>query len=169
MNPAWADEIEPTHVGPAGRAWKGEWETTPDEREGVTDLGTFIMHAPGSHPLWSWYALLGISLRDVPGQPPASKQFAGATHELIVFSLHPDHEPPRPRGKLAESGTLHHLEPPDHVIQVMHVNDEQFAEILDLVAQAVVKGALVPDSDYREAWKTSLARTVDHYRGLHGA
>lgn len=170
VNPAWVEEIEPTHTGPAARAWKCEWELDDDESRAREELdcGGWILHAPGSHPFWTWYLLMGTSLRETPTLPPSFRHFPGATHELIVLALHPEHEPPRPTGKFSERGRLVYLMPPDQCHQTMHVTDEQFTEMVGLFAKAVAEGYLVPDQDHRQAWAESMAQTTDHYRGLHG-
>lgn len=173
VNPEWASEIEPTHSGAFGKAWKCEYtqpETLTDQERAAfeTSCGEYLIHAPQAHPFWTWYYMAGISLRDdIPGSPPASRQFEGATHELVVLSLDPDHAAPLPNGEFGQHGQLHPLSPPDHVVQTMHVNDEQFGEILDRFAQAVVNGVLSPDSDYRESWRQTMMNTTDHFRGLH--
>lgn len=172
VNPKWATEIAPTYSGLVAKAWLCEYELpavmdATDRAAFEATLRQYIIHAPGAHPFWSWYYMAGISLRDIPGAEPAKRHFEGATHELMVMSLDPDKEAPRPNGKFGEHGTLAPLDPPDHVIQTMFVNDEQFGEIVDLFAKAVVNGGLSPDSDWRERWRQSMTYTVDHYRGLH--
>lgn len=172
VDPEWASEIEPTYSGPGGKAWKcgltlPETASEEDRAAFEASVGEYIIHAPHAHPFWSWYYLAGITLRDIPGSPPASRQFEGATHELLVLSLDPDKPAPRPNGEFGQQGALHPLSPPDHVIQTMFVNDEQFGEIVDLFAQAVVNGVLSPDCDWRERWRQTMTHTVDHYRGLH--
>lgn len=172
INPDWADEILPTHEGPAGKAWQCEYELpalmdAADKAAAEVTLRQFIMYVPGAHLFWSWYYMAGVSLRNVPGAEEAHLQFEGATHELMVLSLDPERPAPRPNGPFGEQGDLAPLSPPDHVIQTMFVNDEQFSEIVDLFAQAVVGGVLSPDSDWRERWRNTMTNTVDHYRGLH--
>lgn len=172
VNPKWATEIEPTYSGPSGKAWKCEYEqpavmSVEDRISFELTLRQYILYAPSAHPFWSWYFLGGISLRDPPGSEPSKKHFEGATHELLVMSLDPDRPAPRPNGKFGKQGQLAPLSPPDHVIQTMFVNDEQFGEIVDLFAKAVANGLLSPDSDWRERWNQSMTHTVDHYRGLH--
>lgn len=172
VNPEWATEIEPTYVGLAGRAWLCEYSmpSTASEADLATNESTlrqYLLHVPGAHPFWTWYFMAGITLRDVPGLSPANKQFEGATHELMVLSLDPGYPPPLPNGEYGKQGQLRPLMPPDHVVQTMHVNDEQFGEMTELFVRAVVDGKLSPDSDHREKWRSTMMSTTDHYRGLH--
>src|SRR5689334_7548154 len=76
--------------GRAGQAWRiaiddatrAKWPATCD---------SWLLHAPGAHPLWQFYLVGLISLRDVPGLEPAKKRHPSMTHELHVVALDPDH------------------------------------------------------------------------------
>lgn len=145
---------KPDLNGPAGRAWR-----IPNAREGAQVGGWFLL-APGSHPFWPWKVLTGVHLRgEIDGQP-AHIQFPGATHEVLLLALDPDHAPP----DVDVNRFAHWLTPPDLVHQLILPNDDALVELLELCAHAVVEGILVPDSDYRRAWASSLDQSAEHAR-----
>lgn len=152
---------QPDMMGPAARAWR-----LPDgwDRAGV---GAWIVHAPGSHPLWPWRFVFAIHLRGAAGLPEPFLHFPGASHEIVVISLDPKHYPPELDGG---AGSLHPLTPPDVVEQVMGLTDDQATELLDLLVVGCCGGHLVPDADWRGAWRQTLELTSEHMRvGEHPA
>lgn len=143
---------DPDLSGPAARAWK-----SPHGEEGA-GRGAWVVHAPGSHPLWPWHAISAVHLRPVEGMPPPNLRFPGASHEVLVLALNPDHYPPDP------DGYLRWLMPPDVAAQVMGLTDDQARQLVELCAKAVCQGLLVPDSDHRAAWDQTIALTAEHMR-----
>jgi hypothetical protein len=152
---------EPDFEGTGGRAWR--IAIRPEDRDHVdqeASLAAWHLNCPHAHPFWSWYMVTLIHLRDVPGMSkPATKQYPGASHEVIVMSLNPDHA-------LTEPGQIQHplyyLEPFDHVIQFDGTTDEQAIRVIELYVRACVDGHISPDQDYREAWKSMMRKTVEH-------
>lgn len=170
--PAWLDEVEPTYEGQAGRAYRCEGVRDQVIAEGdptaITGIVQWLLHVPGAHPFWSWWALNAIHLRDVPGMPPANKHYPGAEYELLVVALNPEHPAPDPR-RVPEDG-LKFLTPVDVCEQFHDVpgGDEKVRELIELFAKAVCDGALSPDQDFRPLWRRYLDGTLDHFRkGLH--
>jgi hypothetical protein len=151
---------EPDFVGVAGRAWRIHIRPE-DRREKAQDasLAAWHMHCPHAHPLWSWYMVTLIHLREIPGTPPVKRQYPEAAYEVIVMSLNPDYP-------LQEPGIiqhpLHYLEPFDHVFQFDGPNDAQAIRVIELYIWACVNGHISPDSDYRQAWKDMLRGTIEH-------
>lgn len=154
-------------TGPCGVARK-----IPEEVyvEGTCQIAGWVITSPLWHPLWSQYFLGAVSLRDVPGQPPAVKQFPEATHEIMVLTLNPDHGP-FDADRIGPEHKLRFLMPGNVVHQVIST-DEQVEEITALLANAVVHGMLCPETagagfTVREAWASSIEQTLDHYRDPH--
>lgn len=151
---------EPDLVSEIARAWKFE----PDA-DHPTGLGSYVVNGP-YHPLWRWWYVGLVSLRDAPGVPPAKKHFPEAEYEILCLSLDPTDGPPNldklDVGDL--SGMPPWLQPPDWVVQFHRVNDEQAVEILDLAAKAIVNGQSC-DSDYRSWWQQAIPTTVKHVLG----
>jgi len=140
-------------VGPAARAWKARINradiTNPAHE--ATVLG-WLINGPGFHPFWSWWLLTVISLRDIPGVPPAKKQYALAEWELMILSLNPEFPPPDPD----TLGGMHHLTPPDLVYQFHGVGEDRVHQLAHVAIDAICKGEMSPDQDYRTAWKMFL-------------
>lgn len=171
--PDWLDAVEPTEAGPFGRAWLGRYCDVEDLREdgapADAQIASWIMHVPGSHPFWTWYAMECVTLRPIDGMPPAVLRFPGAAYELLVISLNPEHPAPHPHRLGAEGNPVHHLMPPDQVLQfpALKGGDDQAREITGLFAKAVVNGVLVPDQDHRERWRQTMAKTIEHFTTGH--
>lgn len=103
----------------------------------VASLERWILHLPGHHAAWDFYALLCCSLADFPGVPPAKKHFPGATHEFVVGAINPDF----PRSNL-DAGGVDLLEPLNYVEQLALPNDAAASRILEAVAADFVNGNL---------------------------
>jgi hypothetical protein len=164
----WLKDVEPTYSGPGGKAWRFVKPPADDNpRQQITVGDSWLVFAPEAHPLWSWHAIMAVALRDVEGLAPANKSYPEAEFEIMIFALNPERPLPDPR-VWPEPGDLSVLEPEDVAVQFDGVTDAQAAEILELCARACTAGYLVPDSDYRTAWKDSIAATVSHYaEGRH--
>lgn len=160
-----ADPDAATVTGPYGKAEKVFIPDTPDAAQTVT---SWLITAPGAHPLWSQYNLFVVRLDDdVPGFPPPHRQFPGATHELLLVAL-------EPAGNLYTAEMLHTkplqwLEP-INICEQFTATDDEMRELAHLSAWGVVVGALNPETAdaptrIREAWLGSLVRTLAHIRG----
>lgn len=153
------------HQGAYGTAVRCDLPDRPDAAETVCQ---WLLTAPGYHPLWTQYALIVVRLRDdVPGFPPPHRQFDGATHELLVLALQPDH--PRTPESFAAGEPLRFLQPVNHAHQ-FEATDAEMEDLADLAAQGVVHGVLNPETAdaperIRAAWLMSLTKTLAHGRG----
>ena len=159
----------PALSGVAGRAWQvrmlplGERE----KRDHDGCVSAWIINAPGAHPFWSYWIMSIVHLRQIPGAPPAKFQFPGATHELQIVTLNPEHA--LPSLDAGRGWQPHFLTPLDVVQQFEVANDAIAAELGEMAIRAIVDGRASPDQDYRSWWRGSIAATAAHYRsGKHG-
>ena len=155
--------------GPYGRAVGLEMPDIPEAAETVC---SWLITAPVWHPMWSQYLLAVVRLRDgVPGFVPPVRQFPGATHELLVVTLNPEHGPYTAEGmdRYHRSGNLPTLSPVN-VAEQIEGTDAEATELAKLAVWAIVHGHLEPESSngaqrIRAAWKSSLIKTLAHIRG----
>ena len=165
-------ETRPPDLQGVARAWRlnvSEAVREAHRKEwGHDDAGivTWMVNGP-YHPFWSWWHVGVISLADIPGVPPANKQYPEAEYEFAVYSCEGN-----PNIAAVEAGDLKNrgfklLQPPDVVFHFHGVTDEQAAEIGESAVKTIVQGQSC-DSDFREWWMGSLATTVEHYvLGVH--
>lgn len=161
---------EPDFEGPGGAAWR--IAIPPEERAAKPDyqasLGMWHLHCPGAHPLWTWYVVTLIHLRDIPGVAPAKKHYPEAAYEFIVMALNPDGGVPVQPGQLPRQ--LCYLTPFDHVLQFHGTTDEQAVRVVELYLRACTNGRLSPDQDYRAVWRDLMSGTIRHVvEGHHDA
>jgi hypothetical protein len=153
----------PTYSGGAGRAWQLRLRA-PGARE-VRDhdatVGGYIVHAPGGHPLWSFWIVSVIHLRPIDGVRAPVISRPGATHELLIMSLDP--RQPLPTLDVTDGWRVAWLSPIDIVEQFTAADDAVAAEILDLSVRAIVDGRLSPDQDFRATWRVTLRETAAHF------
>ncbi len=155
------------------RAWKIDPTEIIKDREDDPGLVTWLINGP-YHPFWSWWMLAVVHLRDIPGILPPEKSYPEAEYELMILSLDPGTANIRkqPDIDLIEAGNLDEgmpgfLTPPDVVFQFHKVTEEQAIKIAEYAVQAIVNGRSC-DSDFREWWKVSLSKTVEHIvLGVH--
>lgn len=132
--------------------------------------GTWLISAPSYHPIWSQYVMSIVSLEDHPALGPAFKKFDGATHELLVLAIDPDH--PQTVETVRQhclSGKLPYLKPVN-IAEQFECTDDEIRRVCWLAAMAVVNGQLNPEtsdapSRIREGWLTSCTKTLAHIRG----
>lgn len=169
---------EPDEIGVA-KAWRVRVTDALREAHvkafGYADAGlaTWVVNGP-YHPFWGWGYISLIHLRDIPGAPPAHRQYAGAEYEIMCLSLNPNPEPPRgpvdvDRVEAGDTtgGLPGFLMPADWIVQFHGVSDEQAVEVAQLAIDSIVRGQSC-DSDYRAFWESAIKTTVEHYRqGLH--
>ena len=141
--------IKPDLEGIAGKAWKIETKDNPARNpavpEGLT-VASWIVYAPHSHPIWPYVLIACISLRDVPGVPPATIRLPGATHEVFVYALNPDSYPPDMEGQLQI------MRPVNYVGQFIADSDDTAVNRIWVAVNEVVDGTLNPDEDGRQQW-----------------
>lgn len=125
----------------------------------------WLITAPAYHPLWSQYVLAVVTLEDRPGMPPATLQFPGATHELIVLAVDPGNPPTR-----ANDGQGFPYLTPVNIAHQFTATDDEMRELAELACAGVVNGLLNPETAdaptrIREEWLSSCVRTLAHMRG----
>lgn len=143
---------DPEFAGQAARAWS--------VRPGppTTALAVWLVEATAAHPVWNYHVILVSHLRDEPGMRPPVITRPGATHELTVLALAPDHDF---EVDPADISTFRWLTPPDVVEQFVASSDDIAIAIARATAQHCVDGRLVPDSDFRAAWRRFLQQVAD--------
>lgn len=142
---------EPDVGGPHGSAWEMAQRTDVDH----AGVGSWLVHAPGYHLAWSWYAVAACHLRISEGLPPPALAFPSATHELQVLALDPEHEP-----HPDDPQSMRWLTPPNVVEQFQVASDDDAASLVKSAVVAIVLGSISPDSDFRRAWKAWVARAA---------
>src|SRR6476661_7856958 len=147
---------EPTLKGPGGRAWCLLSEMT---RANSAALATWFVNCPGAHPLWSWWMVSVVHLRELPGEPPVQKQYPEAAYEFTIIALQ------SPQGTRAAAESLPSipivtLRPIDVVFQFHGVGDQDAARVATVAVETIMRGALSPDQDYRRGWEAMLAQVI---------
>lgn len=157
--------------GPFASAWRVPLQphayTNPDHHATVC---SWMIHAPQAHPLWTYYTLAIVHLRQLDGQSkPPTITVPGATHEFLIASLDPNVPLPDLDALGRGEATLSFLRPID-VIQQFTVRDDAEAHRLgDLAVRAIADGVISPDQDFRSAWRAAINDTAAHLRaGVHG-
>jgi hypothetical protein len=147
----FACDTEPTMRGRMGRAWLIDMKAVSarrgilnDPRESVS-LPCWIVHAAYAHPLWSYYVVIAVALREVPGVPKAKINFEGASHEVMVFAHDPDKKP-------AVNDFPAMLRPVNFAGQFIEPDDLSAAARVQQAVQDVIDGLLNPDTDFRRMW-----------------
>ncbi len=157
--------MRPPDLYGIAHAWRVRLKELP------TSLSFWIVRGP-FHPLWCWWIVGLVHLRDVPGAPPPRRQFPEAEFEFHIASLDAGPECDKrwidiDAVERGEAGSLPILDPPDFVYQFAGVTDTQAIEICDAAVRAIVAGCS-PDSDFRRWWEAALSGSVDHVReGAH--
>lgn len=161
----------PDKTGLGARAYEivGD-RSAPDYRpDWDASIGLYLVNG-SFHPMWSWWAIAVVHLRDLPGVRPASKQYPEAEYEFGIYSLDtPPAGKPFDIDKDALEWARRVLSPPD-VIQQFDVGtalpveerDRIARKVLDLAIDAVVDAHASPDSDFRRWWRAAIPRTVEH-------
>lgn len=153
---------DPDHEGTAGKAWR--WDLPGNVPNVETNIDSYLICTPGSHPFWWWYMVAMIDLREHVGIPAPHKQFDTAEYEIQVVALSPEHPVPEPEGNPFVEQSLKLMQPSDQIIQVGSFNkgDDDAREMLRLIIKACVDGYLVPDQDHRQRWAHVVANTYEH-------
>lgn len=133
------------------RAWRAK-----AEREGAGIAG-WLVFCPGAHAAWSYWWIMLIHLRPMPGEPEAVITTPGAQWEIMCVAQAPDVEPDPDEPK----ATLRHLTPIDWAVQFADVKDDEKAiEVAEDVIRAIMTGTRSPDSDFRSFWKRAIPETA---------
>lgn len=164
---------ETEHSGSCGTA---QFIPIPgDLPEAAESVCCWLITAPRAHPLWSQYWLAAVRLRDgVPGFPPPVRKFPGATHEVLLLALDPDHGPYTVEGMRIyidgdKAGRLPFLTPVN-IAHQLEGTDDEVRTLASYAAWSITVGALNPETAdaptaIRHAWDTSLIKTLAHIRG----
>lgn len=129
MTHAWCEEYKPTE----STAWSVAW----------------AIHAPWAHSMWSWYLLELCDLTVDLGKPPIL-YLPGATHEFLLYALHPDH--PLKQGVPLNDQGIVSLMPPNYGYQIRAESNEAARKRLQAVVDEIVAERLSPDTDWRGRW-----------------
>lgn len=155
--------------GPYGKAWQIA-PTTRRTLDHEAHVDGWLVERPGAHMLWRHWMVACISLRDIPGVPPAVKRYPEAEFELSIVTADPG-TPAKPAVltiEEAEANGLALLQPPDVVFQFHGVPELEARTICKLVVDTIVNKGVSPDSDFRQWWMDTLRATVEHYKaGKH--
>lgn len=165
--------------GPAARVWRLDPTHARRHPDHAASIGAWLVNGP-FHPLWSWWMVYVVHLRDVPGQSqPPNLHYPEAAYEFGIVSIDPDVGEPDvdaiERGDdwaVVKDGVRHKfLSPQDAIVQFDGVDDAGALEVGEAAIRAIVSGAASPDSDYRSYWERTIPATAEHFRPgqPHGA
>jgi len=151
---------KPDYTGTHGRAWRMDLaailvkQMAQHGKAPPLELNVcgWVAHAPYSHPIWPSVAINCISLRDVPGWPPATIHLQGATHELFVGAINPEVDV-----RLDETPDI--LRPLNFAGQFICASDDDARERVEQAVRDICDGTLNPDSDNRSAWGDRFSRS----------
>lgn len=152
----------PDYQGVYGQAWQFRGELKDEAWRVDRWCGTWLVRCPGAHPFWSFHTIQAISLAEHPEQPnPPFLRFPGATHELMVLALNPEHDAGIDPDVME---SMKWMVPPDFAGQAILPSDAHAKELVEFAARACCDGVIVPDSDFRAHWQGMLDRTAEHMR-----
>lgn len=151
--------------GPFNRTPTQAWKCPIDPKRQDGSLHATICHwivKGGFHSFWNTWQITVVHLRDLPGLPPAQKEFLDATHEFMIVALDPgkdvktmiNYDP----DKLPYPTPM--LQPIDVAVQFHCHSDAQAADIGDIAAKAIMAGYASPDCDYRDWWNKTIPATA---------
>jgi hypothetical protein len=163
----------PDVEGPMSRAWRIDLTAHRKTKPGNATVENWLINGP-FHPLWNWWVLYCVHLRAEPGLPEPTLHKPDSSHEFCMWSWNPEHG--EPNLAEVEAGELlgdrknlpnksPFLSPPDFVVQVQGLTDEQAAHICEMVVTIITRGRASPDSDWRRWWETSIENAARHVRG----
>lgn len=150
------ENTKPDLVGTMGQAWLPDLEAIgrkyPDGPPADLTVGCWYVRAPWSHPMWSNYMIVCLALREVEGMPPLHVYLKGATHEIDVVALDPDHQV-----DLEDRARM--LTPINFMGQFIAESDEAARLRVEASVKEVINGILSPDTDFMSMW---VSRYGDH-------
>lgn len=129
-------------------AWKLEHPHHP-----VFSLTWFIIDAGWAHPLWHQYQLLLYDLTTPTIKPPKI-YLAGATHEMMLYALDPEH--PISRGSTPAPNEIYRLSPANYGYQFKAKSNDDAGERMQAVVDGIVSRQISPDTDWRSFWNNGL-------------
>lgn len=145
--------IAPTIDGPHGKAWAVDLDHARNilgvrvEDDGT--VAAWIVEAPWAHPFWHSYVIVLIHLRPMPDGRSTKMYLPGATHEMWLQALDPEH----PRAPaISGNGPWHPLKPSNFGAQFIEEADLTAAARIRDAVQRICNGSLNPDTDYIRQW-----------------
>lgn len=154
-------------TGPNGRA--DPIPFNPLHPTALETVAIWLIESPGWTPAWNKYNLWAVRLRDnIPGFDPPKRHFDGATHEIMLVALHPDH-PATVETMSAPDYQISWLTPPNLVYQV-EATDSEAAELVAKMAEAIVVHGYAPEPplgyrSFHDNWAMAIVKTLAHIRG----
>jgi hypothetical protein len=142
-----------------GQAWELPIKEVPS-----ACVGHWLINVPGAHPFWEHWHVLVISLKDIPGVPPAKKRYPEAEFEFLIASINPEACP------LPDPSEQHFplLDPVDVVEQFHGVSERDALRVGQGAIQAIMNGRMSPDQDFRAMWHRLITDTTRHLKeGRH--
>ena len=155
------------HTGPYGTAHRVP--ETNYQAVSPAALDSWIITAPCWHPHWTQYALALVSLTHIPDVPQTQLHRPGMTHEINVVALDPEHGPYD--AHTLSPGRLQYLLPVN-IAEQFTTTDETARDLTQQCAQAVVHGALCPETAdapdrIRTYWRQAIRNTLHHDHDPH--
>lgn len=129
--------------------WGAAWRVTIPGDKPHTGISWWLLSCPWAHIAWNRYFVSVIHLRHDPRFPPPKLQRPDMTHELQIIALS-DECTPNPDDIF---GTYVPLHPANLAEQVKLDSDEHAAEMCRDAVVEVCRGAMSPDSDWRDIWR----------------
>lgn len=140
----------PDRTSKFGRGWRIDLPAirrAKNTQEGDdASVCAWVVQAPWAHPVWSTYLIMTIHLRPIPRLKEPKILLEGATHEVFVIALHPDHEVD------LEDPMQHHLTPFNFVGQWRAGTDYEAERKIEHTVDEILAGNLSPDTDYVRMW-----------------
>lgn len=159
----------PDVEGPHARAWVTTLaeDHRPDQE---ATLSSYLVYFPASHPFWPTYLVAMIHLRDMPGVPPANKDFPEAEYEFMIVALDPEGTPGHPLA-VDDMQSFRHLTPINVRVQFNAASDDDARQrCTDAVTLICQQGAgIEPDDDARVRpwWTENIRRGFNPQEGQH--
>lgn len=142
-----------------GQAWELRQVDGP-----TACVGHWLINIPGAHPFWEHWLVIVISLKDIPGVPPAKKRYPEAEYEFLIASINPEECPVPDPDKMS----FPLLEPIDVIEQFHGVSERDALRVGQGAIQAIMNGRMSPDQDFRAMWHGLIQNTVEHFKeGRH--
>ncbi len=145
----YVEDRAPDLTGTHGRAWKVDVPAVARRRPGGPPAelccAHWVVEARWAHPIWHSYFVGCVALRDMPGVPPAKIHLHGATHEVLVYALNPEH-------RRAVNDLTPYLTPGNFHGQWRAGSDAEAASFIEDTVKLIVEGRLSPDTDFRRDW-----------------
>lgn len=128
---------------------------------------SWYVEAPWAHPAWDNYVVLLYDLFTVMEGPPPLRYMDGATHEVMVYALHPDRKVFTPDdGNWDLNNAL--LRPANHAYQFTAESDQAAFDRIDKMVRDIDAKELSPDTDFTRVWDTLFCDGVTLKRQHRG-